>query len=80
MESSSSQPGMTLVPRGCLTMSGDITDFHNGGREEGASGILCVEGRSAAKHPTVLSTAPHRRMIRARVSVCQVEAPWHRAL
>lgn len=56
MESSSSQPGMTLVPRGCLTMSGDITDFHNGGREEGASGILCVEGRSAAKHPTVLST------------------------
>ena len=60
---------MTLVPRGYLTMSGDITDFHNGGREEGASGILCVEGRSAAKRPAMFSTAPHQRMIRARVSV-----------
>lgn len=38
------------LPKGCLTMSGDISDCHNGGKRDLGDIVIELETRDAATH------------------------------
>lgn len=58
--------GAILLPKKHFTMTGDISDYHNGSR--GATSIQWVEATVAAKHPTNTQDRPTTALSRQNVS------------